>query len=400
MEKIKTAIIGGGASGLICAAHLQTKNKRIVLFEKLDRVGKKLSATGNGQGNVSNRGVTDTPYFSFDERGAEFARRILQKYDSQSLVDFLRSLGGLCLTDERGRVYPASRQASSLTDLLRREVSARGVDVRLSSVVQGIEKREQGFLLTVLSAGEEKKYWAENVLLCAGGKAAKNFGTDGGGYRLAGGLGHTLTPLYPSLVQLKTDTRWTKSLKGIRAQDCVVRVYVKQEEILSLQGDVIFTEYGVSGDAIFRLSAYIADKIERGEVCLVLDLAPTVTEPDLRAFLEEKKDKYGKEELLCGVVNNQIGRAILRRAEEEKQAVSLVVKRFALPVTGSLGFDYAQVTKGGIPLAEIEPTLQSKKAKGLYFAGEILDVDGPCGGFNLQWAYASARIVADELNQK
>ena len=393
MEKFTTAIIGGGASGLMLAARLKN-TKGVVLFEKLDRVGKKLSATGNGQGNISNERVEDTPYFSV-AGGQERAESIIRRYGKESFTQFLRDLGGLCLTDEKGRIYPASRQASSVTDLLRKEVAARGVDLRLSHSVEKLQKTDGGFLLTVKSGDTQSVCFAEKVVLCAGGKAAKNFGTDGFGHALAGMLGHTTTALYPSLVQIKTDTKWTKTLKGIRAQDCALTATWGGQS-LSLTGDVIFTDYGLSGDAIFRLSAYIADK---KNVRVVLDFAPTISEADLQAFLQKKRAEKGEEELLCGVVNNQIGRAIVRRAGEEGKPIATLVKAFDLPVTGSLGFDYAQVTKGGVPLCEVDDDLQSKKAKGLYMIGEVLDIDGPCGGFNLQWAYSSASLVAEKLER-
>lgn len=399
MEKFTTAIVGGGASGLVCATRLQMNHHRVLLLERLDRVGKKLSSTGNGQGNITNERVADTPYFSASKTGEKVVTSILQRYGKQSLIDYIRSLGGLCLTDERGRVYPASRQASSVTDLLRKKVASCGVDVRLGSQVTAIKKVDGGFVLTAKTGETEREYFAENVVLCAGGKAAKNFGTDGNGYALAKSLGHTVTALYPSLVQIKTPTQWTKTLKGIRAQDCQVTVEGAGEQ-LSFLGDVIFTEYGLSGDVVFRLSAYIADKIEQGDVSLSIDFAPTFSLPTLQEFLKEKGAENGEDDLLCGIVNNQIGRAVIRRAQAENIDVATLVKAFTLPVTGSLGFDYAQVTKGGIPLAETDENLQSKKAKGLYFAGEILDVDGPCGGFNIQWAYASACIVADQINKK
>ncbi len=399
MEKITTAIIGGGASGLLLAARLSSAKNRIVLFERLDRVGKKLSSTGNGQGNITNEEVGRIPYFSVSNTGEGLVQSGIEKYGKQSFIQFVSALGGLCITDERGRVYPASRQASSITDLLRKEVARKGVEIRLNAQVTSVQKSEEGFLLSVKTPDGEKKYRAEQVVLCTGGKAAKNFGTDGNGYALAASFGHSVTALYPSLVQLKTDTAWTKTLKGIRAQDCSVTVLEGKEKLLSLTGDVIFTEYGVSGDAIFRLSAYIADKIDGGKIRLSLDFAPRFQEEALRTFLSNKASEQGEEELLCGVVNNQIGRAILKRANHLLEVPSLV-KSFTLDVKGSLGYDYAQVTKGGIPLTEVDGHLQSKFAKGLYLTGEVLDVDGACGGFNLQWAYTSACLVADGIDKR
>jgi predicted Rossmann fold flavoprotein len=167
-----------------------------------------------------------------------------------------------------------------------------------------------------------------------------------------------------------------------------------------LRGDIIFTDYGVSGDAVFRLSAFIADGIADGKTELSIDFLPDMDRERILAALLQKRAAFSElpdNELLFGIVNNQVGRAIMKRADGNAMRAAELVKAFPLKVTGSLGFDYAQVTKGGIPLSEMDENLQSRFVKGLYFAGEILDVDGQCGGFNLQWAYASARTVAEAI---
>ena len=260
METIKTAIIGGGASGLFLATALSSAGKT-VLFERGDRVGKKLSSTGNGQGNITNLAASQTAYFSVQPMGEALTGDVLCAADETSLDRYFKGLGVLLAADERGRVYPASRQASALTDALRFAVAQKGVSVRLSTRVCDLKKVENGFVLT-LESGE--KVHAETVVLCAGGKAAKNFGTDGSSYALAQGFGHSVTRLYPSLVQLKTDVTHTKTLKGIRINDGGLTARLPNGETLSLRGDIIFTDYGVSGDAVFRISAYIADKISAG----------------------------------------------------------------------------------------------------------------------------------------
>jgi predicted Rossmann fold flavoprotein len=269
--------------------------------------------------------------------------------------------------------------------------------------VQKVKKEGGRYAVTAETPSGKQTYYADNVVVCTGGKAAKNFGTDGNGYTLAGGFGHSITALYPTLVQLKTDVKHTKSLKGIRVMDGCLTAMVDGKPVCSLVGDVIFTDYGVSGDAVFRLSAFIADEIEKGQCELYLDFLPQYTEEEVYALLREKKSAFpdmAVGELLFGVVNNQVGRAVLRRAANDLKAAASLVKAFPLTVTGSLGFDYAQVTKGGILLTEVDEGLGSRLKKGLYFAGEILDVDGQCGGFNLQWAYASARMVAQSLEEK
>ncbi|MBQ8295235.1 MAG: aminoacetone oxidase family FAD-binding enzyme [Clostridia bacterium] len=405
MERFTTAIIGGGASGLILASSLEN-NEKTVLLERGERVGKKLSSTGNGQGNITNLSVLEAEYFSQTQNSEEKIKKILSAYDNKSLIETLKGLGVLTIADERGRVYPASRQASALTDALRFYVAQKGVDVRLCSKVTSIEKTAQGFVITVETPEGSQRLSAENVALCAGGKAAKNFGTDGNGYALAQLLGHTVTPLYPSLVQLKTDTAHIKTLKGIRVNNGGLTATWRTktgEKRISLQGDVIFTEYGISGDAVFRISAFITGEIAKTDVTVTLDFLPDHTEEEIYQTLLQKRQTFPDQsigELLCGIVNNQIGRAIFKRAENDLRKGAALTKRFSLNVTGSLGFDYAQVTKGGVPLNETDGDLQSVSQTGLYFAGELLDVDGQCGGFNLQWAYSSARTVAAAIDER
>lgn len=401
MEQVKVAIIGGGAAGLMLANSLKNQ-VGVVLLERGERLGRKLSATGNGQGNLTNLGVVDAEYFSVSKNPAPLIKKAICAYDNQSMTEFFRDLGVLCIADERGRVYPSGRQASALTDALRFALARKGIDTRLESLVTKLERKGEGFVLTLATKSGEEKLYADKVVLCAGGKAAKNFGTDGSAYALAQNFGHTVTKLYPSLVQLKTDTEHIKSLKGIRINDGILSVTTPTRG-LSVQGDIIFTDYGISGDAVFRLSAFIADELEGGSCALSLDLLPQYTEEEIYSLLRAKKSASPDipvGELLFGVVNNQVGRAVMRRAANDLKRAAALVKSFSLTAKGSLGFDYAQVTKGGIPLTEVTEDLESRLQKGLYFAGEILDVDGQCGGFNLQWAYASARTVAKAIDGK
>ncbi len=397
MERIDIAVIGGGAAGLVLANALP-KTYKTLLFERGERVGRKLSATGNGQGNLTNLAVKDAEYFSVSGEGLSRANAILRAFDDESSRAFFASLGVLCSADERGRVYPCSRQASSLTDALRFSVQDR---VRLQTQVVALEKTADGFTLTLKAEGREEKLRAQTVVLCAGGKAAKNFGTDGSAYALATALGHTVTPLYPSLVQLKASEVY-KTLKGIRVSDCKVAVTTPTRDF-SVQGDIIFTDYGVSGDSVFRLTAFIASEIATGRCKLALDFLPDRSEGEISEFLRRKQAQFPElavGELLFGVVNNQIGRVIMKLADGDIAKAAKLVKSFPLQISGSLGFDYAQVTKGGIPLSETTEELESRLCKGLYFAGEILDIDGQCGGFNLQWAYSSARAVAQAIAKR
>ncbi|MBQ8446648.1 MAG: aminoacetone oxidase family FAD-binding enzyme [Clostridia bacterium] len=406
MEKIAIAVIGGGASGLFFVNALADYNEnsgaplpKTVVFERGERVGKKLSSTGNGQGNVTNRDALTAEYFSSEQTAEQKISAILHAHSNQDFCAFWARRGVLLIHDERGRAYPAGRQASSLTDALRFYAAEKGIELRTSTCVTDIQRTENGFLLTYERAGETHTCQAENVVLCVGGKAAKNFGTDGTSYALVQKMGHTVTPLYPSLVQLKTDTAHIKTLKGIRVTNGGLTAKTSFGEY-AVRGDIIFTDYGVSGDAVFRISAFIARSLSNEKTTLLIDFLPEYTQESVLAAMEQKRASYPSiddGELLLGIVNNQIGRAVLRRAAGDIHKAAALVKAFPLTVTGSLGFDYAQVTKGGVPLSETDENLQSVFAKGLYFSGEVLDVDGQCGGFNLQWAYSSACAVAAAL---
>lgn len=387
-------IIGGGAAGLACAVRLlkSGKNLKVRLIDAGERFGKKLAATGNGQGNISNLDMTARHYHGGNVALAEKIA-CADPYAGAGLFDCV-----FC-ADEKGRIYPAGKQASALVDDLIRAVNSLGI-ISCVSGVRAEKISKSGDLFTVREA-EGAQSRAKFVVLCTGGKAQKQFKTDGTAYALATSFGHTLTPLYPSLVQLKTDTNYIKTLKGIRA-DCLVSAICGGKVIAKSRGDVIFTEYGVSGNAVFSVSSYVTDK---HNVTLALEFLPDIDEKAVKKSIKAKIERgWEQSELLSGTLHNQIGRAIIKRANAAASGKSAttdeivrVLKNFTLEVTGNLGFDYAQVTKGGIDMKEVTDELESKLVKNLFFAGEILDVDGDCGGYNLQWAFTGGMAVADAI---
>lgn len=360
---------------MACALSLAKRGGDVTILERGDRLGRKLSATGNGQGNVTNVHMGAEHYFSDDR---EKVARALARFSAKDTVRFLQSMGGVFLPDARGRVYPAGRQASAVTDLMRRALDESGVRICLGAQVHALAYDEKTGRFNAVWAGGQMG--ADAVVLAAGGKAAKNFGTDGSAYALAKAFGHTVTSLSPSLVQLRCDPAAVRGLKGIRT-DGELRVIRGDRERYRVRGDILFTESGLSGDAVFRASAYAREGDE-----LLLDFLPDLS-------LEEVEEAEGRGGTTC-LVHNTLGRLIERKAGGS--AASLI-KRFPLVVTGTLGFDYAQVTKGGIPLAETDENFMSRKRRGLYFTGEILNVDGECGGYNLQWAFTSAHCVAEGI---
>ena len=378
------AIIGGGASGLAAAALLcRTTKLDIALIEGGGRLGKKLAASGNGQGNISNAHISQQNYHG---SGAARAYDIISCFGKV----YERLFYGRFTCDERGRIYPAGRQASALSDCLIAEVRRGGVNVFTGARVVSLEKGGQ----FVLRLSDGSSMTAKYVVMCVGGKAQKQFGTDGSSYALARAFGHRITPLFPSLVQLKTDVAHIKTLRGIRA-DCNVRAVAEDGGEMSARGDVIFTDYGVSGNAVFSVSPVFAGS--RGKICI--GFAPGISEEELAADIRLKQSLgYERSEVLALTLNNQIGRAIVRRAGSGDAAViAHTAKNFTLEVNGTLGFDYAQVTRGGVDMSDVNDDLESALCPGLFFAGEVLDVDGDCGGYNLTWAFASAARVAEAI---
>lgn len=385
------AIVGGGASGLVAALELAMRGKagEVVLLERLDRVGKKLIATGNGQGNLYNVNDGIEHYAN-----GQFARSALSRFGASSAEAFYRSLGVLPAVKPDGRAYPAGYQASAVLDLMRARLAFYGVEIRTEAFVTAV-RREKGLFL--LSYGKETVA-ARKVLLAAGGKAAKQFGTDGAAYALAQSFGHTVTPTAPSLVQLITEREPIRGLKGVKA-DCVVSVLRGGRTVKSARGELLFTDYGVSGNAVFSVSGAAAE----GACALSLSFLPDVSEEELEAALTEKVRNapylpFG--EILTGILPKQLGRVVVKRAGETLADVASAVKDFRLAVEGTLDFSAAQVTKGGVSVREVDPTtMESRLEKGLFFSGEILDVDGDCGGYNLLWAYASACAAAEGMAQ-
>ena len=396
MNKVyKVAIIGGGFSGLVSAEKLSSRigGENVLVLERNDRVGKKILATGNGRGNLSNENVSVYNYHSILPSDVSYG---IEKYGNKSIIDYFKGLG-VDVSVEDGKIYPSSFQANSILDMLRLKLEYLKTDIRVGYRVDSVKCNGKSY--KILANGES--FFAEKVIFACGGKAGKQYGTDGTAYSLLQGLGHTVTPLYPSLVQIKTDVSKIKGLKGLKSQ-AVATLIVDGKKIKSFLGDVLFTDYGVSGNAIFYLSAYLP---QNKKCSINLAFLPDKSEGEIAEFLQSKfmNVKYlGIEDALTGVVNKQIGRAIIRDCEgislneDGAKKIARAIKNFSLNVVGTLGFDYAQVTKGGIPFNEVvATTMESKKSKDVYVVGEMLDVDGDCGGYNLQWAYSSASIACD-----
>ena len=399
-------IIGGGASGLIAACALARRGRRVVLLEKQDRVGRKLLSTGNGRCNLTNLRAGAGDYHG----AVAAARAALRAWPPRKVVAFFDELGIPCAADEAGRVYPASRQAASVLDALRLGCDEAGVDTRTAFRVSRLSRSGDAF---EARAEDGRAVRARCALVCTGGLAAPKLGACGDGYRLLEGFGHAVAPRFPAIAALKTPPEAVRGLKGIRAEGEIALtrdgVPVRVEA-----GELLFSEAGVSGIAAMQLARRANEILRAGGRCAArLDFMPG---QDIAAALARRAEQLPRrtmEDFLNGIVPRRLGQALAKAAGLELAlpasaltpariaALAEVVGGWTLPIVGTQGFDQAQVTAGGASLKDFDTRcMQSLRAPGLFAAGEVLDVDGDCGGFNLQWAWSSALMAAEGIDAR
>lgn len=379
------AVIGGGASGIIAAIFAAKNGAAVTILEKNPRIGKKILATGNGRCNFTNVNACSEDYNS------EFAQYALEKFTPDDEIKFFEELGLLSRVEAEGRVYPLSGQATAVLDVLRMELSRISVKIITEFDVQKIEKKGDKFKIFSKNQNIE----ADKVIVATGGMASPKSGSDGAGYELLKAFGHKTTKLVPSLVQLKTE----KSVGGVRAYGKVTT-----QNGISETGEIQFNNYGISGIPVFGIAKYV----KKGE-SVFLDLLPDYTEEEVFAMLKNRP-KQTMETYLVGILNKVLGQFLLKECgisplskmsdtlcDHEIMQIAKKIKSWRFDVTGTMPWENAQVTSGGIELSEIdEKTMESKLIKGLYVTGELLDIDGPCGGYNLHWAWASGKLAGSE----
>ncbi len=391
-------IIGGGASGMAAAlAAAQQAKNTVLIFERQARVGRKLLATGNGRCNLTNMNAGVDSYHG---ENLGFVRDALEQFNASDTLQWFHELGLYTVAESSGRVYPYSDQANSVVDVLRFALQKTNVELLLGFEVTKVRCNYPGF--TVESS--EEAYFCDKLIVAAGGLAGTRLGGSMSGYKLLTKLGHRCTKLRPSLVQLKSDWHGCAALKGVRA-NCAAQIYRDDRLFAAGRGEIQFTEYGLSGPVIFELSRDICH--EKGNWICKLDLLPDLDEGEILQMIRQKQNSaLQAEELLTGVLHNRLGRVIVKAVgiasycpirqleEEELRAVCRTVKGLSLQLTEPMGMDSAQVTAGGIDTTQFDPkTMESRIVAGLYACGEVLDVDGDCGGYNLQWAWSSGRLA-------
>jgi predicted Rossmann fold flavoprotein len=418
-------VIGAGAAGLMAAVTARDLGLDVAMIDSNDRIGKKVLTTGNGRCNITNEstamGTEEAVALArkYHSNNAGFPLPVLEQFGIRQTIDFFFMLGLPLISLEDGRMYPMSLQAGAVLDIFQLALEDRNVPVYFKNKVLDVTVSEEHPRFSILcqnEAGEEHVYTSEYLILCTGGLTAPKTGTDGSGYTLAGRLGHTLVNPVPGIVQLKLDYPHLKELSGVKF-DGTGRILVNGEIIRSEFGEILFTDYGMSGPPILQLSRKAAFYLAQGEeVFLSVDLMPDQSEEEVAEFLNGHWRIFGHRTVansFIGVVNKKLIPILLKEAgigegntgllcrdltEEAKRIFIRLMKQWEFKVTDTNSFTNAQTTAGGIDTTELtEGTLESRLVPGLYLAGEVMDVDGDCGGYNLQWAWSSGYVAATAL---
>ena len=391
-------IIGGGASGMAAAlAAAGNKNVQVILMERQARVGRKLQATGNGRCNLTNLHAAEGGYHGDEPSFAEFA---IGKFGPEAALSWFRSLGLFTVAEESGRVYPYSDQANSVVDVLRFALEQPNITVKLGFEAEKVKKTAGGFRIEA----KEETVECDKLIIACGGLAGTKLGGTMSGYKLLRALGHKCTKLRPTLVQLKSGWNGVAGLKGVRA-NCYAAIFHNGELHRESTGELQFTEYGLSGPVIFEISRDACQG--GGEWLCRLDFLPQLSEETLeRELIRRKTTNLPASELLTGILHNRLGRVLTQAAgiganrqiaelsDYELRQLAKLTKSFDVSLTEPMGMDSAQVTAGGIVTREFDDkTMESCIVPGLYACGEVLDIDGDCGGYNLQWAWSSGHLA-------
>ena len=400
--QVKVAVIGGGAAGIMAAIEAAKKGAKVTLLEATGRVGNKILLTGNGKCNFSNLFMDESCYYAKDRT---FVNQVFEHFSPSKSVRYFEELGMLS-KDKDGYLYPLGEQASIVLDVLRMELKRQNVTVLTDAKVVRIVK-ENDFFIT---CEDGREFSFDKVILTTGGRSYPKTGSEGNGYKLAKKLGHHIIPTVPALVQLVGKDDFYKIIAGVRAEGRV-EIYVDGILENTQTGEIQFTDYGISGIPVFQLSRIAAyGLLEQKKVCIHADVLTTYTIDELKDMVISRRNLHKNntlEEFLCGFSNKKLCLLAIKQAgykatelvcdktDDELFTMVMKLKEIIFHITDTKGYLTAQVTAGGVVLDEIDETMQSKFVKGLYFAGEIVDVDGICGGYNLHWAFASGYVAGN-----
>lgn len=401
MKQVKIAVIGGGASGMMAAISAGKSGASVTVFEASKRIGNKILMTGNGKCNFSNLILDDTCYYSKDKG---FVREVMEQFSPNATKLFFEE-AGMLVKNKNGYLYPQGEQASIVLDILRLKLKEYGVCVYTECRISKIQNQNNSF---VIETENGKQYVFDKVIIATGGRSYPKTGSDGNGYKLAKKLGHSVMPTVPALVQLCGADNFYNIVAGVRSEG-IVTLYIDGELARKERGEIQFTDYGISGIPVFQISRMAAYGLfEKKQVVICVDVLPEYEIDKIKEFVKSRVLLHKNntlEEFMCGFANKKLcllamkllnkktDSKVCTMSEEELLQIVLKLKNIEFHITDTKGYETAQVTAGGVNVAELNSDLSSKVVKGLYFTGEIIDVDGICGGYNLQWAFATGYIA-------
>lgn len=400
MNKQEIIVIGAGAAGIMAAITAARNHAKVTILEHTQRFGKKLLATGNGRCNLTNLSQLPEYYRSDNQK---FPMQVISQFNEKQTLQFFEEIG-IYTKHKLGYVYPYSEQASTVLDLLKLELDRLHINIIYSVSIKEIKKKQRFQILT-----DTVTYTCDKVIMAMGSKAAPKTGSDGSGYALAKQIGHRIITPLPALVQLRCSGDYFKSLAGVRCE-ARLRLMIDKKVVVEDKGELQLTDYGISGIPTFQISRYAIRAVEKGKaVSVYIDFIPDKNEKEIISFLYSQirhDPKKKMEDILIGLFNKKLVPILLNQANlsgkslgkelKEVQINRLIqkIKAFEVKVTSYNSFEQAQVCSGGVDTKELSPdTLESFKMPGIYLAGELLDVDGICGGYNLQWAWSSGYVA-------
>ncbi|WP_434292085.1 NAD(P)/FAD-dependent oxidoreductase [Clostridium botulinum] len=403
-------ILGGGASGITASIISKDMGSDVAILESNDRIGKKILTTGNGRCNISNENISSCKYYSNNNN---FYKFILSQFTVQDTKNFFNSLGLPLITLNEGKIYPMSLQASSVLDILRLAIEDRQIPIYFNNKVKNIKKSNKGFVIST----ENEIFQCKKLILASGGMSAPNTGSDGSGFKLAKNFGHNIIDPVPGLVQLKLDFPYLKALSGIKF-DGNVKLTLDNKNLREESGEILFTDYGISGPPILQLSSLVSKLLYNNKkIYLEIDMFPNMSKENIINLLENHWGTFYYRTIhdsFIGIINKKLIPTLLKYCGiknihmpcqditwQEKEKIFYALKNWTFTITGTNSFKNSQVTCGGVDTSEVSnKSLESLKVKDLYFCGEILDVNGDCGGFNLQWAWSSGYIAGKNASSK
>ncbi len=434
----RVVVIGGGASGLVAAIFAAQNGAKVTILEHRDRVGKKLLMTGNGKCNLTNMNDVHGKYYSSDKNSLDKIYDALARFDARETRKFFKSLGLYTKEKRDGGVYPVSEQAAVVVDVLRSACASLNIRIITECEIEDIMVSKKGGQIrarqylhkeenqsTVISGNEKKKAQEyleleqkkvmidyDRLILATGGRAAANSGSDGSGYQFARSFGHHIVKPLPALVQLQCAGDFFRAIAGVRVQS-IVQLYVDGSKVAIQDGELQLTDYGISGIPVFQLSRIAARALYDKKTCEVrINFIPFLAKQDMEQLFKKIENEHYQyktvQELVAGLVHKKLAAMICKQHKIRSEVTINQIKiqeicscvehlaDFRVHVTGTNSFESAQVCSGGVSLTEVDETFQSKKCKNVYLVGELLDCDGICGGYNLQWAWTTGAIAGKE----